>query len=517
MRRTRCARPRAQRGDRHPGAGQLGVHRLGERGDERLGRRVGGHARQRLKARERADVEHRAGAAGDHARQQRPGQVMQRVDVDAHLVALALESAARGSGRPAEARRYCRRRDLARPPPSAAISRSRAAASPRSHARVGLDAVRGAQLAGQRHEPLAPAQRARPVAARGERARQLGPDARRGPGDDDGGRREGGGAPCATLTPAMDVWTHDRWRFPLPERHKFPIDKYALLRERVVAEGSPRRARCTSRPGGVGAPRARCTSARCCARIRRGELTVREQRGLGLPWSPELVERGRRAVGGTVAAARTPSARARHEPRRRHPPRRPRLRPRLLPVQRRRRRARGAARRGGARRAVVVDCDVHQGDGTAQLLGAGPATRSRSRCTARATTPSTASPPTSTSTCQRHRRRRATSSRSTRRSTSRSRAAPDRRLLPRRRRPVGGRPPRPPGADQGRPARPRRARARPPARCRRARSASCSPAATPRRPRHCGHQRRHGGRGRARGPAISRGRGEWEPLASAFA
>ena len=33
-------------------------------------------------------------------------------------------------------------------------------------------------------------------------------------------------------------------------------------------------------------------------------MTVREQRGLGLPWSEGLVERGRRSVGGTLGAAR---------------------------------------------------------------------------------------------------------------------------------------------------------------------------------------------------------------------
>ena len=51
----------------------------------------------------------------------------------------------------------------------------------------------------------------------------------------------------------------------------------------------------------------------------------------------------------------------------------PRLRPRLLPVQRRRGDAGAAARRKGwSQRAVVVDCDVHQGDGTAQILGPDP-------------------------------------------------------------------------------------------------------------------------------------------------
>ena len=47
-------------------------------------------------------------------------------------------------------------------------------------------------------------------------------------------------ARAAAARPAPDgrcVWTHDRWRFPLPERHRFPIDKYTLLRERVVADG----------------------------------------------------------------------------------------------------------------------------------------------------------------------------------------------------------------------------------------------------------------------------------------
>ena len=32
---------------------------------------------------------------------------------------------------------------------------------------------------------------------------------------------------------SVEVWAHDRWRIPLPAGHKFPIDKYRLLRERV--------------------------------------------------------------------------------------------------------------------------------------------------------------------------------------------------------------------------------------------------------------------------------------------
>ncbi|MDQ3768246.1 MAG: hypothetical protein M3370_02030 [Actinomycetota bacterium] len=38
--------------------------------------------------------------------------------------------------------------------------------------------------------------------------------------------------------------------------------------------------------------------------MRTGAMTMREQRALGLPWSPELVARGRRSTQGTVHAAR---------------------------------------------------------------------------------------------------------------------------------------------------------------------------------------------------------------------
>ena len=92
----------------------------------------------------------------------------------------------------------------------------------------------------------------------------------------------------------MHVWTHDRWRFPLPAGHRFPADKYALLRERVVADGHrARRTRSTSpSPVAVGGAARRVHDAALLARIRDGGLSVREERGLGLPWSPELVERG---------------------------------------------------------------------------------------------------------------------------------------------------------------------------------------------------------------------------------
>src|SRR5215217_709546 len=171
----------------------------------------------------------------------------------------------------------------------------------------------------------------------------------------------------------MDVWSHHRRRFPLPPRHRFPIDKYGLLAERVVADG-------LVAPSELHEPEPveweALAAVHYCgllSRIREGCLTVREQRGLGLPWSRELVERARRSVGGTIAAAR-------HALDHRvalnlgggtHHAGRDFARGYCLfndvAV------ALAALRRDGlADRALVVDCDVHQGDGTAQILAEDP-------------------------------------------------------------------------------------------------------------------------------------------------
>ena len=167
----------------------------------------------------------------------------------------------------------------------------------------------------------------------------------------------------------MRLWTHDRWRFPLPEHHRFPIDKYALLRERVVADGLVRPDEVLEPDPAPWAWLEAVHDGGLLERIRGGTLTLRESRGLGLPWSPELVERGRRAVAGSVSAARFAVEHGigmnlgggTHHAGRDF--------------------ARGyclfndvavALRvlrsEGLAERALVVDCDVHQGDGTAHLL-----------------------------------------------------------------------------------------------------------------------------------------------------
>jgi acetoin utilization deacetylase AcuC-like enzyme len=171
----------------------------------------------------------------------------------------------------------------------------------------------------------------------------------------------------------MDLWSHDRFTFPLPAAHRFPLGKYALLRARLEAEG-------IARPDEIHecepVPWEWIEAVQDPALVeglRAGTLSLREQRGLGLPWSPALVERARRTTAGTVAAARRAVTHG--------------VGMNLgggthhagysfargyclfndVAVALARLRAEGAARR-----AVVVDCDVHQGDGTAQVLAGDP-------------------------------------------------------------------------------------------------------------------------------------------------
>src|SRR3954471_25030732 len=99
----------------------------------------------------------------------------------------------------------------------------------------------------------------------------------------------------------MRFWSHDRHGFPLPRGHRFPLPKYRLLREAVEREGLG------AGRGSGGAPGEVVAAVHDTAyldRVRDGGLTRREERALGLPWSPELVERGRRSTQGTVDAAR---------------------------------------------------------------------------------------------------------------------------------------------------------------------------------------------------------------------
>jgi len=102
----------------------------------------------------------------------------------------------------------------------------------------------------------------------------------------------------------LHVWSSAHYVIPLPVGHRFPIAKYALVRDTLLAEG-------VVRPDGVHDPvRAtteqlrRVHGAEYVRALQDGSLAPAALRRLGFPWSAALVERSLRAVGGTVGAAR---------------------------------------------------------------------------------------------------------------------------------------------------------------------------------------------------------------------
>ena len=100
----------------------------------------------------------------------------------------------------------------------------------------------------------------------------------------------------------MKAFYCDHFVLPLPAGHRFPMAKYSMLRNRVVGEGVV----CLD---DLHVPYAvtdedlvRVHTAGYVDAVVSGSLTMSEQRRIGFPWSPGLVERSRRSVGGTVAA-----------------------------------------------------------------------------------------------------------------------------------------------------------------------------------------------------------------------
>ena len=99
----------------------------------------------------------------------------------------------------------------------------------------------------------------------------------------------------------MRAFAHDVYTYPLPEGHRFPLGKYRMVREEAERlDGVD-----VHDAGAAGWDDLRRThSADWVERVRDGSLERREQLALGLPWSTELVERARRATGATILAAR---------------------------------------------------------------------------------------------------------------------------------------------------------------------------------------------------------------------
>jgi acetoin utilization deacetylase AcuC-like enzyme len=155
----------------------------------------------------------------------------------------------------------------------------------------------------------------------------------------------------------------------LPEGHRFPIAKYALLRDAVVAEGIVR-ADALHDPARAPLEAVQRVHDRAYLdRLLHGTMPASEQRTLGFPWSEGLVERSFRASGGTLEAAdhalrdgiAMNLAGGTHHAFASHGEGFCVLNDVVIAL-------RELRAQGRIRRAAIIDLDVHQGNGTHAIL-----------------------------------------------------------------------------------------------------------------------------------------------------
>ena len=172
----------------------------------------------------------------------------------------------------------------------------------------------------------------------------------------------------------MRLFPSDRYRLPLPEGHRFPVEKYRALRKRLEAEAAAGQALEFIEPhAATDEEILRVHQRAYVGRVMAGTLTPAEVRRIGFPWSEQLVARSLRSTGAAVDAAAAAledgiaaslaggthhagsdwgegycvfndTAVA----------------------------AREMQARGMVERVVILDLDVHQGNGTAEIFAADP-------------------------------------------------------------------------------------------------------------------------------------------------
>ena len=167
----------------------------------------------------------------------------------------------------------------------------------------------------------------------------------------------------------LKIFYTDRFDLPLPKDHRFPIQKYALLRERVKDLQKSYEIELLVPHAATDNELLHVHTHDYIQRMKSGNLSNREIRKLGFPWSEKLVLRSRRSSGATIEACRAALQEG--------------LAVNLAGGTHHAFSDRGegycvfndsaiAARvmlaEQHLERVMIIDCDVHQGDGTAAVL-----------------------------------------------------------------------------------------------------------------------------------------------------
>jgi acetoin utilization deacetylase AcuC-like enzyme len=108
----------------------------------------------------------------------------------------------------------------------------------------------------------------------------------------------------STTLATVKAFYSDHFVLPLPAGHRFPMSKYRLLRDAVSVQSN---IELNEAPAATDTQILLAHSPRYLQAVIRGELSAKEQREIGFPWSLEMVERSRRSVGATLAACEAAS------------------------------------------------------------------------------------------------------------------------------------------------------------------------------------------------------------------
>lgn len=100
----------------------------------------------------------------------------------------------------------------------------------------------------------------------------------------------------------MRAFYSDHFVLPLPPGHRFPMAKYAMLRAAITRHLPA--VELLVAPGVSDKQLARVHTSSYIAALASGQISAAAMREIGFPWSEPMVERSRRSVGATVAAAR---------------------------------------------------------------------------------------------------------------------------------------------------------------------------------------------------------------------
>lgn len=171
----------------------------------------------------------------------------------------------------------------------------------------------------------------------------------------------------------MEIFYCDHFVLPLPPEHRFPMRKYSRLRERVMEAALVPPHSLREPDAATDAQLLRVHHPDYLHKVVTGTLTERELRRIGFPWSAGMVERSRRSVGGTIAACRAALtdglavnlAGGTHHAGYEHGEGFCVFNDTVVA-------ARAMQDEGRVGRVLIVDCDVHQGNGTAALCANDP-------------------------------------------------------------------------------------------------------------------------------------------------